>query len=137
KKRPLNKTYVLSTLILLSILTATFLLFSIPQFKELVVRDSSKLITQITIDPQVSWRVATTSMSDSVVRGFIGLGQDAFSVGYNLYRPLTSETILLNTTNFTNANVEIVNILATRGVLGIFAWLVLGFFIVKSLFDSL
>lgn len=137
RKRPLNKTYLLSTVVLTLTLTAIFLLFRIPQLKEVLVRDSSSLITQLTIDPQVSWRVATTSMSESVLRGFVGLGQDTFSIAYNLYRPLSTETILLNTTNFTNANIHLINVLATRGVLGILVWLALGLVIIKSLFDSL
>jgi tetratricopeptide (TPR) repeat protein len=129
RKRPLNKTFVWTTLGAVLVLTVLFLLFRIPQFKQMIVLDESKLITQITIDPQVSWKVATSSISESLWRGVVGLGQDTFSIGYNLYRPLSSETVLLNATNFTTANTQLLNILATRGVVGILTWLALGFFI--------
>lgn len=133
RKRPLNKTFVWSSLGAFALLAALFLLFRIPQFKQMIVLDESKVITQITIDPQVSWKVATSSISESVWKGIVGMGQDTFSIAYNLYRPLTSETILLNTTNFTTANTQLLNVLATRGVLGIVAWLALGFFIGKMI----
>jgi tetratricopeptide (TPR) repeat protein len=137
RKRPLNRTYVWTTFVVAAVLLGLFLLFRIPQFKEMIVLDESKLVTQITIDPQVSWRVATTSISDSLWRGLVGVGQDTFSIAYNLNRPLTNETVLLNTTNFTTANTQMLNVLSTRGVVGLVTWLALGFFIGKMMFADI
>jgi hypothetical protein len=137
RKRPLNKTFVWTAFAVAAVLAGLFLLFRIPQFKDLIVFDESKLVTQITIDPQVSWKVATSSISDSVWRGLVGVGQDAFSIAYNLYRPLTNETVLLNATNFTTAHNQILNVLSTRGVIGLITWLALGFFIGKMIYDDM
>ncbi len=131
RRRPLNKSFVGVIGITFLIVFGGIMILKIPQFKELVIRDSSKLITQVTISPEVGWKVATNAVSESFWNGLVGYGVDTFSIAYNLYRPLTDEILVLNNTNFTSPNNHILNMFISMGILGVLAWAYL-FFITIS-----
>ncbi len=137
RKRPLKKAFVGVLTVSILLLALSFILLKIPAFKDMVARKPTNLITQLTINPQVAWKVATSSVGESGIRTLFGMGQDTFSIGYNMYRPLSSEIVILNTTNFTSANNQVVNIVATRGVFGILVWIFLLFLGFKNAKENL
>ncbi len=89
------------------------------------------LNTQVPIGLQDSWYISITSLSDSILSGLIGLGNDLFYVAYNLYQKpnLVYQNIGIGFHGYTEATNEILSILVERGVLGVLVWF-LGFYLV-------
>ncbi len=89
------------------------------------------LNTQVPIGLQDSWYISITSLSDSILSGLIGLGNDLFYVAYNLYQKpnLVYQNIGIGFHGYTEATNEILNVLVERGVLGLLVWF-LGFYLV-------
>lgn len=122
RKRPLNATFVGVSWITTIVIIVGFLLLKVPQLKDFVIIDSSNLITQVTISPEVGWKIATNAVSESFWNGVVGYGLDTFSIAYNIYRPLTDEILVLNNTNFTFPSNQLLNIFISTGILGVLAW---------------
>ncbi|MBI2357250.1 hypothetical protein HYV12_04335 [Candidatus Dojkabacteria bacterium] len=133
RKRPLSKVFVNVSVFTFLIVLSGIVLLKIPQFKDLVVKDSSNLITQVTISPETGWKIATNTISESFWNGVAGYGPDTFSIAYNLYRPLTEEILVLNNTNFTYPNNQFLNIFISLGVLGVLVWIYLFYLVFMQL----
>lgn len=133
KKFP--KTYTMPLLIITASFGLLFGLLRVPQVQELIISGNNNVITQLPVNQEVSWDVASSAVSDTMRSGAFGLGYDSFSVAYNRYRGLTNETLLLNNTNFTYANNHILNILSNTGIVGLVAWGLLAYFVAIELIN--
>ena len=127
---------IVSVLILL-ISFSVFAFSRLPVAQEILRIDSENLVEQITLDSESIWHITLSSLSDSSVRSLVGLGNDNFVIAYNLYRPAFSGDIDLNFVNYSYANNEVYNIVANRGFVGIFTWLIVGFLILSQFFKYL
>lgn len=131
--RKVPGSYTMPLLIITAVFGLLFGLLRIPQVQEAVISGNKNVITQLPIDQEVSWDVASSAVSETMRSGAFGLGYDSFSVAYNRYRGLTDETVLLNSTNFTYAYNHILNTLANTGLLGLAAWGLLVYLIAVDL----
>lgn len=132
-----NKGFKIILIVLISLASFFFILSRIPGVASALSNKENKIITQLTISTDTSLKVATQSLSKSVLGSFLGMGQDTFSIAYNQFRPLDNQTLIINATNFTNANNHLFNILTNRGLIGILAWVILGYFIFKTVYKDI
>lgn len=123
--------YVFTTLTIL-----IFVLTRIPAIRNGVGSIPQSLITQITVSNDTSLKIVTQSLSQKVSRSIVGMGNDTFSIAYNQFKPLADETLIINSTNFTNANNQIFNILSNRGLLGFGAFIFLGYLLFKYVYSN-
>lgn len=137
KKRPLNKYFVWIMLSVIVLFTGLFALTRSQGIQELLFKDDVNVITQVSLDNDISWKVASSSVSQTVTQGLFGMGVDTFSVAYNLFRPFSEETIILNNTNFTYAGNNILNILSSLGVVGLLVFMYATVVAVKNIVNHI
>jgi hypothetical protein len=132
RKRPLNSTYiwtVLSLIFVFGILLAASRSTTVNEY----ITDRVSRVTQVPLDYQVAWTIATSAISRNITSGLFGLGYDTFSIAYNGYRNLDQTTNILQGTNFTYSSNQVLNILSNMGIMGIVAWILLAYLSVKDL----
>ncbi len=125
------------TAIFLFLVILTFGSVRLPVVQDVLSISSERLVEQVTLGNEAIWGIAISSLSDSLPRALVGLGNDNFVVAYNLYRPAFSGDVDLNFVNYSYANNEIYNIVSNRGILGLFIWLVVGFIIARQFLQYL
>ncbi len=124
--------------VILILLSAMILgITKLPETQKIFSINPDKVVEQVSLENADIWAITISSLSESVGRGFVGLGNDNFVVAYNQYRPAFSGDIDLNFVNYSYANNEIYNIVANRGLLGLFIWLVVGFLLFKQFIQYL
>ncbi len=96
-------------------------------FTKSVLGDSFNVIKPVLINSDTSWKIASSAIVGDFFRGLVGVGNDSFGVAYNLYRPASQEAIVLGNTTFVTGSSELFTTLSNRGLIGVTAWLLLGF----------
>lgn len=109
-----------------------FAFLRIPVVQNVLSIDSENMVEQITLENEDIWTITVSSLSESFSRSLVGLGNDNFVVAYDLYRPAFSGDIDLNLVNYSYANNEVYNIVANRGVVGLFVWILVGALLTKQ-----
>ncbi len=132
-----NNILKISTLLVLILSISIFTVSRLPFTQNILSIDQDNLIEQVTLDSESIWSITVSSLSDSFSRSLVGLGNDNFIVAYNLHRPAFSDDIDLNFVNYSYANNEVYNIVANRGFVGIFVWLVIGLLLISQFFRYL
>ncbi len=127
-----SKALRLGTILVLSSVLLIFGLSRLTDVQGMLSIDRENIVEQVTLENQAIWSITVSSLSESFARGLVGLGNDNFIVAYNQYRPAFSGEIDLNFVNYSYANNEIYNIVANRGLIGLFIWLGIGFLIGKQ-----
>lgn len=130
------KSFSLLLYIFAGITSLVFFLSLIPPVRSFIGGTSQSLITQLTISSDTSLKIVTQALSEDLLRSVVGVGHDTFSIAYNQYRPLNDQTTIINSTNFTNANNQLFNILTNRGLLGLGIWIVLGYFLFRYVWSN-
>jgi tetratricopeptide (TPR) repeat protein len=132
-----TKSFQMILFVLTGVFVLMFGLSKIPLISNAIIGKPQSLITQLSISNDTSLKITTQALSQNIGKSIWGIGQDTFSIAYNQFRPLDSQTLLINATNFTNANNQIFNILVSRGLLGLASFVVLAFFISKYVYLQL
>jgi hypothetical protein len=127
-----SKVLKVSTISFLVIALSVFAFSRLSFTQDMLRIDKENMVEQITLDSESIWNITVSSLSDSFSRSLVGLGNDNFIVAYNLYRPSFSGEVDLNFVNYSYANNEIFNIVANRGFVGIFVWLIIGFLLLSQ-----
>ncbi|MCK9368800.1 tetratricopeptide repeat protein [Candidatus Dojkabacteria bacterium] len=132
-----TKAFQIILIVLTSITVLFFVLSRIPLLTNAILGKTQSLITQLSLSNDTSLKITTQTLSQNIGRGIWGMGQDTFSIAYNQFRPLDSQTLIVNATNFTNANNQIFNTFTNRGLIGLFSFVILAFFIFKYVYLQL
>lgn len=115
-------------------LASVILLFSIFRISDVKdnIFDSFKLLTQVSLGSEISWKIVSSGMTENFLRAVIGYGESLFVSLYNLYKPVTTEVLSFNGTNFYYGSSEILTGLAEGGFVWLAAWSFLGYLIIKE-----
>ena len=127
----------ISSVLILIMSFSVFGFSRLPVAQEILQIDSENLVEQVALDSESMWQITFSSLSDSSFRSLVGLGNDNFIIAYNLFRPAFSGDIDLNFVNYSYASNEVYNIVANRGFVGVFVWLIVGFLILSQFFKYL
>jgi tetratricopeptide (TPR) repeat protein len=128
--------FLLCIIVILAVLIPAILLH-IPAVLNLVIPDSMDLVSQVSLGSDVSWIIAASVFVESFVRGIFGVGVDAFSTAYYLYKPLNVNLLAFNQVTFYYAGSEVFTQFANGGLAWFLVWLFLGFSIVKVFITDL
>ncbi|HRX44009.1 MAG TPA: tetratricopeptide repeat protein [Candidatus Dojkabacteria bacterium] len=112
---------------LFTTLTLVFCIgFQYEPFRKALLGSEFTTMTPIRLGSDISWGVSSSSIVGDFFRGLVGLGNDSFGIGYNIFKPSTDATIALGNTTFVTASNEIFTTLSNRGLIGVTVWLLLG-----------
>ncbi len=106
-------------------------------FKDSLLGESFSVISPVQLASDISWSVSSKVLVEDFFRALVGLGNDSFAIAYNLFKPATEATISLSNVNFMYSSSEFFTILATRGIVGIVVWVLLGLVLLKSFINDL
>jgi tetratricopeptide (TPR) repeat protein len=125
------------TLILVPLLISivVFAIFKIPNVKEKIL-ESFNLLTQVSLGGDISWEVISSSISSKFIRAIVGFGENTFVMLYNMFKPVTTEVLAFNKTNFYYGSSEIITQFGEGGIIWIGAWIFLGYLLVKELISQ-
>jgi hypothetical protein len=128
KKKPLKKKirdmiFPLSILILI-------VLIQIDSVQKLIV--DNRILSPLGLSIDLSWRIVSQSLMNSIKNGILGNGLDSFRVIFTTLRP--SE--LLNV-NLGTAYNEILTFISTAGFLWLVIWFLLGWYLIKQLISDI
>jgi tetratricopeptide (TPR) repeat protein len=126
---------ILGILALLS--TAFAIGLQYESFKDSLLGESFQAITPVQLASDISWSVSSKVMVEDFFRALVGLGNDSFAIAYNLFKPATEATISLTNVNFSSSASEFFTILATRGIVGVIVWILIGLVLLKSFINDL
>ena len=111
--------------------------FQYEPFRKALLGSEFTTITPIRLGADISWRVSSSSIVDDFFRGLVGLGNDSFGIGYNIFKPQTDATIALGNTTFVTGSNEVFTTLSNRGLIGVMVWLMLGLSYLRLLIKNL
>jgi len=127
--------------ILLSILSVLVMVFAVgfqyESFRNSILGSSFEVINPIHLAPDISWSIAGKVMVNDFFRGIVGVGNESFSIAYNQFKPAVTSTISLGNISFNSASSEFFTILATRGIVGVIVWILLGVVLLKTFIADL
>lgn len=101
------------------------------------VLNSGTISSQIKLESEHAWNVVSSSLTNSISRGLLGVGVDTYSIYYNLNRPAVSNDVDLSQTNLSYSNSELLNIVGNRGVVGALLWLGVGIVLINLLLKDI
>ncbi len=119
-------------LLLLLLITVPTIIFRFDSVRESVIK-STGAVNQINIPGQITWSIATNTLSNSIATGLVGFGTDTFSIYFNLKKPAFVDNMDLTSTSFTYGSSEILTLMGNRGIIGALIWLVMGVIVVIQL----
>lgn len=123
---------------LFTTLTLVFCIgFQYEPFRKALLGSEFTTITPIRLGADISWSVSSSSIVGDFLRGLVGLGNDSFGIGYNLFKPSTDATIALGNTTFVTASNEVFTILSNRGLIGATIWVLLGISYLRLLIKNI
>jgi tetratricopeptide (TPR) repeat protein len=127
--------------VLLSILSVLGMIFAVgfqyESFKSSIWGSSFEIVNPINLASDISWSIAGKVMVNDFFRGVVGVGNESFSIAYNQFKPAVASTIGLGNVSFNSASSEFFTILATRGIVGIIVWILLGIVLLKTFISDL
>ncbi|MGI6423289.1 MAG: hypothetical protein ACOX0X_01535 [Candidatus Dojkabacteria bacterium] len=130
--------FIPSILSLLVILAMVFTIgLQYDSFKNSLLGKSFDVVSPIHLASDLSWSVASKTVVENFGRGLVGVGNESFSVAYNLFRPATPSTISLSNVNFNSSSNEFFTTLATRGILGVVIWILIGLVLIRVFIEDL
>jgi hypothetical protein len=128
--------FLLCVITILTILIPVILLH-IPTVLSLVIPKSMDLVSQVSLGSDVSWMIAASVFVESFIRGLFGMGVDAYSIAYYLYKPLNVNLLPFNQVTFYYAGSEVFTQFTNGGLLWLLVWLFLGYCIVRIFIKDL
>ena len=128
KKKPLKKK-IKDIILPLSILIL-IVIIQIDSIKNLII--DNRILSPLGLSVDLSWRIVSQSLINSVKNGILGNGLDSFRAIFIALRP--SE--LLNV-NLGTAYNEILTYISTAGFLWLVIWLLLGWYFIKQLISDI
>ncbi len=111
--------------------------FQYESFRKALLGSEFTTITPIRLGADISWGVSSSSIVGDFFRGLVGLGNDSFGIGYNIFKPNTDATIALGNTTFVTGSNEIFTTLSNRGLIGVTVWLMLGLSYLRLLIKNI
>lgn len=118
---------------LFSVVLVVFLALStlaLPFVRNVLPSDFRDVPKEINLDWSSSWSIAATSMSD-IKSAVVGTGPDTFLFDFTRFRPVGLNSTPYWNLRFDRASSELLQILATMGIIGLAAFLFLTYRVVK------
>ncbi len=133
-----KQRYVSITLIVVAILAlVSSVAMQFGSFREAILGVDFEVLTPLVLGNNITWQISTSAITSDLVRGLTGLGNDSFGIAYSYYKPLTSESLSLGSTTFVYGYSEVLTLLATRGLLGVIAWILMGLAVIRMLIKDM
>lgn len=114
-------------------LAGGFLLRNVPAVTNAVVGEEAGAYTVPSLQYDVSWRIAASTLSQSPVRGLLGSGPDTFPNDFTRFRPAEYNASENWNVRFSRSSSQLLEIMGNVGVLGLVAWMLLFFAVVRWL----
>lgn len=123
---------------ILSVLSTVFAIgLQYDSFKDSLLGKSFEAVTPIQLASDISWSVSSRAIVEDLFRGLVGFGNESFPIVYSLFKPAVQSTLSLSNVSFITSSSEIFTTLATRGIIGVIVWILLGVVLVKTLINDL
>lgn len=105
--------------------------------RKTVLGEEFNIVSPVQLGSELSWNVATSTLSSGVSRGLFGLGNDSFAIAYSYFKPATQDVISLGNISFNSGYNEVFTIMSNRGLLGLLIWLFVGYVLVKVVLNNI
>lgn len=123
---------------ILAILSTVFAIgLQYDSFKDSLLGKSFEAVTPIQLASDISWSVSSRVIVEDFFRGLVGFGNESFPIAYSLFKPAAQSTLSLSNVSFITSSSEIFTTLATRGIIGVAVWILLGVVLIKTLISDL
>ena len=132
-----NKFLPISISILVVISTIFAVGFQYESFKNSILGKSFEVVSPVTLSSDISWYVSSQVIVENFFRGLVGMGNESFAIGYNLFKPAVQSTISLSNISFVSASSELFTTLANRGIIGVIVWIFLGILLIKTFINDI
>ena len=126
---------------LISILSLLSTIFAIglqyDSFKDSLFGKSFDVVAPIQLASDISWSISSKVIVEDFFRGLVGIGNESFAIAYNLFKPAVQSIISIGNVSFISSSNELFTILATRGIIGVIVWILLGLVLIKTFVNDL
>lgn len=132
-----TKKMLLTIVAVVVLLILPAVMLQIKSVRDIILPKSIRLVEQLNINPDVSWSITTSVLTKSKMRGLVGSGVDTYITAFNHYKPESINNMPYISSGFFYAENDFLTKVTNQGLLWIFAWLLFGFLLIKSVIEDI